>query len=76
MSSRAVRSQPMMRCVWPTQRFQRYVSNIGSCPRATASYMCRFALCPRFCVSIEARDDVRLLMLDLAMPADPFVPAR
>ena len=25
---------------------------------------------------IEARDDFRLLMLDLAMPADPFAPAR
>ena len=25
---------------------------------------------------IEARDDSRLLMLDLAMPADPFAPAR
>ena len=39
MSIRAIRSQPIMRCVWPTQRsqegkrFQGCVANIGSCPR-------------------------------------------
>ena len=80
MSIRAIRSQPIIRCFWPTQRFQEdkrfqgSVANIGSCPRGDGVLHVSICAMSPFSLCEPAPFFGLMLFPRLALAAVPFIP--